>query len=955
MRRIPVVAAFLALALGLATAPRTLVSRTSTTTDFVHFESSHVHPIAMTPSGTRLLVVNTPDNRLSVFDLTGGLPVRVAEIPVGLEPVSVAARSDNEAWVVNQLSDDVSIVDLNTLHVRATLRVGDEPADVAFANGFAYVSVSQEDVVKVFNPATLAPAPTPVVAISGRMPRALAATSSGARVYVSVFNAGNRTSVLSAQEVGPGVPPLDPPLQSGLGPAPAPIALIVKQDNTGALNAPWRDELGRNWGPLGPTPNGPSPKIGYNLFDVDVAQVNTTTQAVADTFSDIGTINLGLAVSSNGTVAVTATEARNLRRLEPNLSGHLVDTRAAVISPAGVVTPIELNKDIQYGTTPGPASDLTLAIGIPTGVAWAADNSTFYVTALANDRLARLNSAGAILARAPTVAGPTGVVVDDARGRIYVVGRFRNQLQTLSESTLGSLAITSIGMDPTPDAIVNGRKFFYGGFTSGHGDQACASCHVFGDFDNIAWDLGNPLADSITINTAGQILPVDPKVHPVKGPMVTQSLRGLPNTGMLHWRADRNNLAAFNPAFVGLMGRAAQLPDSEMAAFSDFVLPLVYPPNPRQNLDRSFPDAPRHTPSAQRGRTFYFNRPVDGGTCNTCHAALDFGPGTNGQIINNQALLEAQDMKIPQLRNMYKKTGFTDLPGALNKRGFGFTHDGAVDNLFDFLLFPGFNFTDPPGTIDPQTPDENRRDVEPFLLAFDTGMAPAVGFQITFSGPNNNAAPLLAQLQTLRDQFDSTYIDLVAKGRIVDVQHPAGVPRGWLYVGGDQWQPDVTGPTISSAALRALGGLGTEVTVTGVPRGSGQRIGIDRDRDTYLDGDELAARSDPGNPASTPLNVGVPGGPGEKGDPRAVRPNPFRSATEATFTLSHASRVECAIHDLLGREIRVLARGLSLDPGAHALRWDGRRDDGREAPAGVYFVRVRTAEGEWSRTVVRIR
>ena len=62
----------------------------------------------------------------------------------------------------------------------------------------------------------------------------------------------------------------------------------------------------------------------------------------------------------------------------------------------------------------------------------------------------------------------------------------------LSTADFSSLAVTSIGFDPTPDAIVNGRKFFYGGFTSGHGDQACASCHLFGDFDNLVWDLGNP-------------------------------------------------------------------------------------------------------------------------------------------------------------------------------------------------------------------------------------------------------------------------------------------------------------------------------------------------------------------------------------------------------------------------------------------------------------------------------
>ena len=34
-------------------------------------------------------------------------------VPVGLEPVAVAARSDDEVWVVNHLSDSVSIVELD--------------------------------------------------------------------------------------------------------------------------------------------------------------------------------------------------------------------------------------------------------------------------------------------------------------------------------------------------------------------------------------------------------------------------------------------------------------------------------------------------------------------------------------------------------------------------------------------------------------------------------------------------------------------------------------------------------------------------------------------------------------------------------------------------------------------------------------------------------------------------
>ena len=171
MRSFALLLAVSTLVFGLAAMPHALVSRVSDASSFVHFESSHVHPAALTPDGSRLLVVNTPDDRLSVFDLTGPAPVRVAEIPVGMEPVSVAALDGQTAWVVNDLSDDVSVVDLGTMHVRATLRVGDEPSDVVFAGPGpkAYVSVSQEDVVRVFDPGTLALLKTiPIPGVIGR-------------------------------------------------------------------------------------------------------------------------------------------------------------------------------------------------------------------------------------------------------------------------------------------------------------------------------------------------------------------------------------------------------------------------------------------------------------------------------------------------------------------------------------------------------------------------------------------------------------------------------------------------------------------------------------------------------------------------------------------------------------------------------------------------------------------
>src|SRR6185295_8593668 len=104
---------------------------------FTTFESGHVRPIAMSPDGSRLFAVNTPDDYLEVFTVSAGdgSLTHEASIPVGLEPVAVAARTNTEVWVVNHLSDSVSIVDLSASppRVTRTLLVGDEPRDVVFA------------------------------------------------------------------------------------------------------------------------------------------------------------------------------------------------------------------------------------------------------------------------------------------------------------------------------------------------------------------------------------------------------------------------------------------------------------------------------------------------------------------------------------------------------------------------------------------------------------------------------------------------------------------------------------------------------------------------------------------------------------------------------------------------------------------------------------------------------
>src|SRR6267143_104197 len=121
------------LILLAALRPHESRSSTNATPDFRNFEPLQVHPLAITPDGSKLLALNTPDARLEVFAIGPGSLDTLGEVPVGLDPVSVVAQNDSTAWVVNQISDDVSIVNLKTLSVNATIRVGDEPTDVVFA------------------------------------------------------------------------------------------------------------------------------------------------------------------------------------------------------------------------------------------------------------------------------------------------------------------------------------------------------------------------------------------------------------------------------------------------------------------------------------------------------------------------------------------------------------------------------------------------------------------------------------------------------------------------------------------------------------------------------------------------------------------------------------------------------------------------------------------------------
>jgi DNA-binding beta-propeller fold protein YncE len=200
--------------------------------EFTTFESGQVRPLAVSPDGQRLYAVNTPDDRLEIFDIKANGLVHVKSVPVGLEPVAVAARNNNEVWVVNHLSDSVSIVDVAATPPRIirTLLVGDEPRDIVFAGpggNRAFITTAHRGQnspytdstnpgemitpgigradVWVFDALNLGSSfggtPITIVKLFADTPRALAVSPDGSRVYAAGFETGNRTTTINEHAV----------------------------------------------------------------------------------------------------------------------------------------------------------------------------------------------------------------------------------------------------------------------------------------------------------------------------------------------------------------------------------------------------------------------------------------------------------------------------------------------------------------------------------------------------------------------------------------------------------------------------------------------------------------------------------------------------------------------------------------------------------------------------------
>jgi hypothetical protein len=75
-----------------------------------------------------------------------------------------------------------------------------------------------------------------------------------------------------------------------------------------------------------------------------------------------------------------------------------------------------------------------------------------------------------------------------------------------------------------------------------------------------------------------------------------------------------------------------------------------------------------------------------------------------------------------------------------------------------------------------------------------------------------------------------------------------------------------------------------------------------------------------------------------------AHPNPFNPTTTVAFDVPASAPVWLSVVDARGRRLRTLIDGLTLAPGRHHERWDGRTQDGRAAGSGVYYLRLRVGD-----------
>ena len=703
-----------------------LITATGAHAAFTTFESGQVRPLALSPDGTRLFAVNTPDDRLEIFAVVGG---RRSRTPARCRSASSRSRSrrasNTEVWVVNHLSDSVSIVDVGAVaaarrahaarrrraarhrvrrpgrqprlhHHRAPRpepprrpaahhagrrprrRVGVRRRRTS-APTLGGTPLTDRDALRRHAARARRRAPTATRSTPpSSTPATRRPTLIGGR-RVRRRRGGRRRAPSSGATMPGGLPAPNTNVQGTPQPE---VGLIVKFDD--ATNH-WEDELGRNW----------DNAVRFTLPDHDVFAIdaNAGTPAQTASFARVGTILFNMVVNPvSGKVYVTqhrgaqrgplrgARHVRRAHRARPPARGahHRARRRERAAAPPEQAHRLRRRPEPgrRQGEEPRDADrhggDERRRRRSTSPPSARAQVGVFDTAQLEDDTFAP----SAPNHIAVSGGGPSGLVLDEARGRLYVLTRFDNAICGDRHDDGDARSRTCRCYNPEPASVVNGRPFLYDAVL--HVEQRRG---VVRELPHLR-RLRQPRLGPRQPRRRGPEQPEpdpprpvgDPDFHPMKGPMTTQSLRGMANHGPMHWRGDRTGgndpggdpldggrrrSRSSSSRSTGCSAAARPISDADMQAFTDFILQVTYPPNPIRALDNS---ARRRGAAGRTHSSTSARSPTPSPDCNGCHV-LD---PANGLLRHGRRHRrfegETQVFKIPHLRNLYQKVGMFGMP-----------------------------------------------------------------------------------------------------------------------------------------------------------------------------------------------------------------------------------------------------------------------------------------------------
>lgn len=492
------------------------IERQHTFTQAIHNQTTANLPVASTSitfedrstGNDRIWVVNPDNDSVTAFDSV--TYSKLAEIPVGQRPHSLAIAPNGRLWVTNRDSATISVINTGSLTVTqtlGTLPMGSRPAGLAFSPGSGDAFVVLEALGRLVKLNSTAGTLTSSLDI-GPNPRHVSITGDGSRVLVSRF-----------------------------------ITRPIPGEGTAAVQT----------------------NDGTTFFGGEVLAINPATMTLVSTITlrhsdkgDLGNQGRGIpnylaapVIAPDGQTAWVPSKQDNIKR------GVLRDANRLDFQTT--VRAIASRIDLALGAEDhGSRIDFDNA-GVASGSVFNPTGNYLFVALETNRQIAMVDAYGnRELGRAEVGRAPQGLAVSPDGNRLFVHDFMDRTVSVLDLTALNTRAMPdapilatlhSVGTEKLDATVLLGKQLFYDARDvrlAKDSYLSCASCHDDGEHDGRVWDLtgfGEGLRNTI-------------------------SLKGRSGTGhgFLHWSANFDEIQDFEGQIRNLSGGTGLMTEADFAA-----------------------------------------------------------------------------------------------------------------------------------------------------------------------------------------------------------------------------------------------------------------------------------------------------------------------------------------------------------------------------------------------------